>query len=117
MPNNIQINIDRMRTLVEKLSVKAHKLRFEINQGKASAEEVTLIEAQLKLLHLVQDLENLNLGIDIAQDEIKKGTLDKDILEGRLKPQLERDLFAIDKKLKSALRAEKEGEKVYEEIK
>lgn len=117
MPNNIKSHIDRLNDLVERLQEKAHKLQFDFNNGKATAEVVELIDASIKLKHLVQDLEHLNLSIDLHQEEIRKGILDKDIIEERLKPRLERELVALEKKLKRALRVEKQAKIVNSSIK
>lgn len=108
--------ITRLRALEDKLSVLGDKIRFEINNGKGSAEEVEVIEAWSKAKNAAQELEFLVDGITGAESALKTGELPEFRIE-TVKERLERDKISAERKTKSALRIEIGAEQTYNQYK
>lgn len=106
----------RLRSLEGRLSSLSDKIQFNINKGKVSAEVVEVTDKWSKVKGVAQDLEFLIDAITGAEEGLKIG----DIPESRRKilaERLERNKISADKKLKSALRIEKDAEQIYNHFK
>lgn len=94
------------------------KIHFQINKGKASGEEIALLESLSKIRKARRELENAISNIRSAQGGLADSQISSDndlreMYEGRL----ERAKADAEKKTKSAQRADRQAEQVYNQYK
>jgi hypothetical protein len=104
MTINLKEHIDRLTALRKRLQARANK--FWENAGfKNTSESIELVDMWGKIKDITQEVENLRNSIESSERGIKEVPESAEVLRQRLS----RDLKAADRKLKSALRIEKQA--------